>query len=66
MKVVESNDGSTSFKESTPHRGSYENGGIGDTTSSIGNNSSALNIDTVVPSSNGDISSPKVRFCDDS
>lgn len=58
------------MKDSTPHKG-IEGAGIGDTTSSIGNNSSALNIDTAVVASSkeGDVSTPHtahVKFMDDS
>jgi hypothetical protein len=63
LRVVESHDGSTSYPESTP-KGACELGGVGDTTSSIGNNSSTLNIDAV--QKEGDASSPKVKFCNDS
>ena len=67
LKVVESHDGSTSYPESTP-KGGCEGAGIGDTTSSIGNNSSTLNIDNTafVQLKDGEVSTPHVRFCDDS
>ena len=65
--MVESYDGSTSVKDSTPHN-NCEVVGIGDTTSSVGNHSSALRIDTtaLVDSNVGNASSPNVKFVDDS
>ena len=68
--MVESYDGSTSVKDSTPlmPHNNYDGVGIGDTTSSVGNHSSALRIDTTafIDSNVGNVSSPNVKFVDDS